>query len=55
MLKYLIEKEFKQIKRNSFMPKLIILFPCMMLLIFPWAASLEIEDVKLAIIACYYF
>ena len=27
MLKYLIEKEFKQIMRNSFLPKLVIMFP----------------------------
>ncbi len=27
MLRYLIEKEFKQLKRNSFLPRLILLFP----------------------------
>ena len=50
MLSYLIEKEFKQLFRNSFLPRLILLFPCMLLIVFPWAATLEVQDVRLAII-----
>lgn len=50
ILKYLIEKEFKQLKRNSFMPRLILLFPCMIMLVMPWAATLEIENLRIAII-----
>lgn len=47
MLRYLIEKEFKQLKRNSFLPRLILLFPCMMMLVMPWAATLEIENLRM--------
>ena len=50
MLRYLIEKEFKQLKRNSFLPRLILLFPCVMMLVMPWAATLEIEDLRIAVI-----
>ncbi len=50
MIKYLIEKEFRQIIRNSFLPKLIIMFPCMVILILPWAASMEIKNLNLCII-----
>lgn len=50
MLKYLIEKEFKQIKRNSFLPKLIIAMPIMMMLIMPWAANQEIRGIKLSVV-----
>jgi ABC-2 type transport system permease protein len=50
MLKYLIEKEFKQIMRNSFLPKLIVFFPVLMLLIVPWVANLEVKDLKISII-----
>lgn len=50
MLRYLIEKEFKQLKRNSFLPRLILLFPCMMMLVMPWAATLEIENLRIAVI-----
>ena len=41
MLRYLIEKEFKQLKRNSFLPRLILLFPCMMMLVMPYTGNRE--------------
>jgi ABC-2 type transport system permease protein len=50
MLKYLIEKEFRQIKRNPFIPKLLIAFPLLVILVFPWAANQEITNIKVDII-----
>lgn len=50
MLKYLIEKEFKVIMRNKFLPKLILVFPVMMMLLMPWAANLDIKDIKVAVV-----
>lgn len=50
VLRYLIEKEFKQLRRNSFLPRLILIFPCVIMLIMPWAATLEIKDLRIAII-----
>ncbi|MCD7898336.1 MAG: ABC transporter permease [Bacteroides sp.] len=50
MLKFLLEKEFKQIFRNPFLPKLIFIFPVMMLLIMPWAANQEIKNIQLSIV-----
>ncbi len=50
MLKYLIEKEFKQIARNSFLPKIIVMMPLAVMLILPWAANQEVKDVKLSVI-----
>lgn len=50
MIKYLIEKEFKQLFRNPFIPKLILLFPCMIMILMPWAASLEIRNIRLDIV-----
>ncbi len=50
MLKFLLEKEFKQIFRNSFIPKMILFMPVMMLLIMPWAANQEIKNIKLSVI-----
>ncbi|MCD8317521.1 MAG: ABC transporter permease [Paraprevotella sp.] len=43
VLKYLIEKEFKQMRRNPIIPRLILMFPCMMMILMPWAANLEIK------------
>lgn len=50
MIKFLIEKEFKQLLRNSFLPKLIVIFPCMIMLLMPWAVSLEIKNIQLNIV-----
>ncbi len=48
-LRYLIEKEFKQMVRNPMIPRLIVIFPCLMILIMPWAANLEIRNVNVSI------
>ena len=50
MLQFLIEKEFKQIIRNSFIPKLILAMPLMMMLVLPWAANQEVKNVKLSVV-----
>lgn len=43
-------KEFKQLLRNSFLPKLILVFPCMIMLLMPWAVNLEIKNIQLNIV-----
>ena len=48
MLKYLLEKEFKQIFRNAFIPKLIFVMPVMILLVFPWVANQEIKSLRIS-------
>ncbi len=50
MLKYLLEKEFKQFFRNAFLPKLVVFMPVMMLLIMPWAADLNTKNVNLVVV-----
>lgn len=50
VIKYLIEKEFKQLFRNSFLPKLILIFPCMIMILMPWAANLEIKNINLNVV-----
>lgn len=50
MLRYLIEKEFKQIFRNAFIPKLILVFPFLVLLVFPWATNQEIRNINVTVI-----
>lgn len=50
VLKYLIEKEFKQFGRNPFMIRLALLFPIMVMLIYPWVATLDITGVNIDIV-----
>lgn len=49
-LKYLLVKEVKQFKNNAFLPKLVIMFPLIIMLVMPWVATLDIKEVRLAIV-----
>lgn len=50
ILKYLIEKEFRQIARNAFVPRILVAMPLAMMLVFPWAADQEVRDVRVAVV-----
>lgn len=50
MIKYLIEKEFKQLFRNPMLPRLLLVFPCIIMLVLPWAASFEIKNINLGVV-----
>lgn len=49
-LRYFIEKEFKQIKRNTFIPRLIIMMPLIAMIIFPYAANFDVNNIKVSIV-----
>ncbi len=49
-LKYLLEKEFKQFARNKFLPRMVIGFPFMSLLIFPLVANFDVKNLNLAVV-----
>ena len=46
----LIQKEFLQIKRNSFLPKLIIAFPILVMLLMPLIMTMDVRNVNVAIV-----
>lgn len=46
----LLEKEFLQLFRDPFMPKMIVFFPILVMLIFPWVATLEVKDVRVTVV-----
>src|SRR5574344_1229380 len=50
ILKYLLQKEFKQIRRNSFLPRMIVMFPVVMMLVIPWVTNLEVKNIKLQVV-----
>ncbi|MDR3235878.1 MAG: ABC transporter permease [Prevotellaceae bacterium] len=50
MIKFLIEKEFKQIARHSFIPKLIFVMPLVMMLFLPWVADMEMKNINISIV-----
>ena len=49
-LKYLIQKEFTQIRRNAFLPKLIVVFPIMIMCVMPWVMNQEVKNIKVAVV-----
>lgn len=49
-LRFLIEKEFKQIKRNTFIPRLIVMMPLVAMIIFPYAANFDVKNIDLSIV-----
>ena len=49
-LKYIIQKEFIQIRRNAFLPRLIVMFPIMIMCVMPWVMSMEVKNIKVAVV-----
>ena len=49
-LKYLIQKEFTQIRRNAFLPKLIVVFPIMIMSVMPWVMNMEVKNIKVTVV-----
>ena len=49
-LKYLIQKEFLQIRRDAFLPKLIVLFPIMIMCVMPWVMQMEVKNIRVDVV-----
>lgn len=47
---YLLEKEFKQFFRDPGLPKMAVVFPVLMMLVFPFAVSMEIRNINLVVV-----
>ena len=50
MIKYLIHKEFLQIRRNAFLPKLIIMFPTVIMCVMPWVMQMEVKNIVVDVV-----
>ena len=50
IIKHLIHKEFLQIRRNGFLPRLIIMFPIMIMCIMPWVMNQEVKNVRVDVV-----
>ena len=49
-LRYLIQKEFLQIRRNSFMPKIIFIFPIVIMCVMPWVMNQEVKNIVVEVV-----
>ena len=50
MIKYLIQKEFLQIRRNAFLPKLIVMFPIVIMCVMPWVMQMEVKNIVVDVV-----
>lgn len=50
MIRYLIEKEFKQLYRNKFILLLVIMLPAIVMLVFPWTTTMEIKNLSITVL-----
>ena len=50
MIKYLLQKEFLQIRRNTFMPKIIFIFPIMVMCVSPWVMNQEVKNIRVDVV-----
>ncbi len=49
-LKYLLRKEFTQIRRNSFLPRLIIIYPILIMCVMPWIMNMEVKNIAVDVV-----
>jgi len=50
VIKYLIQKEFLQIRRNAFIPRLIFVFPIMIMCVMPWVMNMEVKNIMVDVV-----
>lgn len=50
VLKYLIQKEFIQIRRNAFLPRLIVVFPIVIMCVTPWVMNMEVKNIVVDVV-----
>ena len=46
----MIQKELLQIRRNSFLPKLIVMFPIMIMCVMPWVMQMEVKNIRVDVV-----
>ena len=49
-LRYLIQKEFLQIRRNAFLPRLIVAFPVIIMCVMPWVMNMEVKNIRVDVV-----
>jgi ABC-2 type transport system permease protein len=49
-LKFLLQKEFRQIFRDPSILRVILIMPVIQLLVLPWAADYEMKNIRLAVV-----
>ena len=46
----LLDKEFRQFVRNPFLPKMVIMFPLMVMLVIPWVTTQDVRHIGVVVV-----
>lgn len=46
----LLDKEFRQLIRNSFLPRMVVVFPVMIMFVMPWVATMDVRHINIAVV-----
>ena len=46
----LLDKEFRQFARSPFLPKLVLVFPLMVMLVIPWVTTLDVRHISVSVV-----
>ena len=49
MLRYLLEKEVKQFLRHPFLPKMVVMFPIVIILVLPWVVTMDVKNIRVCV------
>ncbi len=47
---HLLRKEILQIRRNAFIPRLIVMFPIMIMCVMPWVMNMEVKNIVVDVV-----
>ena len=46
----LLDKEFRQMLRNPFIPRMLVAFPVMVMLLMPWVATMDVRHIEVSVV-----
>lgn len=46
----LLDKEFRQFFRNPFLPKMLVMFPLMIMFVIPWVTTMDVRHIDVAVV-----
>ena len=49
-LRVLLDKELRQFVRSPFLPKLVLLFPLVVMLVIPWVTTMDVRHIDVAVV-----
>ncbi len=50
ILLVLLDKEFRQFFRSSFLPKMVVIFPMMIMFVIPWVTTMDVRHIGVSVV-----